>query len=72
MDGMFEVRVPPSRVLLLLSRRRVFVVARPLSPRSESVAHSARPPVPRFPVASLFLQSGHQYVVRPTDFFEAP
>ena len=46
MNGMFYVRAPPSRVLLLLLRRCVVVVTRPLSPRSAIAAHSTRPPVP--------------------------
>ncbi|MCP4082321.1 MAG: BspA family leucine-rich repeat surface protein, partial [Planctomycetaceae bacterium] len=45
MNGMFGVRDPPSRVLLLL-RRHVVVVRSP-SPRSDITAHSTRPPVPR-------------------------
>jgi len=39
MNYMFLVRVPPSRLLLLLHRR--VVVVRPPSPRSEIAAHSA-------------------------------
>jgi hypothetical protein len=70
MQGMFLVRAAPSRVLLLL-RRRVVLVARRPSPRSEIAAHSARPPVPRCAVGCRGLQSGHQHVVRPTDFGEA-
>jgi len=46
MREMFRVRVPPSRVLLLL-RRCVVVATRPPSPRSDITAHAARPPVPR-------------------------
>ena len=45
MEAMFEVRVPPSRVLLLL--RRHVVVVRSASPRSDITAHSTWPPVPR-------------------------
>ena len=58
MYHMFYVRVPPSRVLLLLHRR--VVVARPPSPRSEIAAYSTRPPVPRCAVASRGLQSAHR------------
>ncbi len=45
MNGMFGVRDPPSRVLLLL-RRHVVVVRSP-SPRSDITAYFTRPPVPR-------------------------
>ncbi len=69
MAGMFFVRVPQSRVLLLL--RRHVVATRPSSPRSDITAYSTRPPDPRCPVVCHFLQSGHQHVVRPTDFDEA-
>jgi surface protein len=55
MYHMFYVRVPPSRVLLLL-HRRVVVVTRPPSPRSEIAAHSTRPPVPGCAVECLCLQ----------------
>ncbi len=68
MSFMFGVRVPPSRVLLLLLRRHVVVATRPSSPRSEIAAHSTRPPDPRCDVGCHCLQSGHQHVVRPTDF----
>ena len=60
MSDMFYVRVPPSRVLLLLLRRHDVVATRPSSPRSEIAAHSARPPVPRCAVGSSCLRSGHQ------------
>jgi surface protein len=56
---MFQVRAPPSRVLLLLLYRCVVVVARHPSPRSEIAAHSTRPPVPRCAV-ELCLQSAHR------------
>ena len=46
MGAMFDVRAPPSRVLLL-ERRHVVVATRPPSPRSEIAAYSTRPPVPR-------------------------
>jgi surface protein len=59
MFEMFYVRASPSRVSLLL-RRCVVVVARPLYPRSEIAAHSARPPVPRCAVESQDLQSAHR------------
>ena len=65
MSSMFFVRASPSRVLLLLSRRRVFVVTRSSSPRSEIAAHSARPPVPRCAVVCYCLQSGPLIVDRP-------
>ena len=39
MEAMFRVRVPPSRVLLLLLRRCVVVVAHPLAPRSPLTPH---------------------------------
>jgi hypothetical protein len=40
MDGMFYVRVPPARVLLLLLRRCVVVVVgRPFAPRSPLTPH---------------------------------
>ena len=58
MASMFEVRAPPSRVLLLL--RHHVVVVRPPSPRSDITAHSTRPPVPRRAVACLCLQSAHR------------
>jgi surface protein len=61
MSYMFEVRVPPARVLLLLLRRCVVVVGGQ-SLRSEIAAHSARPPVPRCAVGCHCLQSGHQHV----------
>jgi len=64
MSSMFFVRVPSSRVLLLLSRRRVFVVTRHPSPRSEIAAHSARPPVPGCAVGSHCLQPGHRWMGR--------
>ena len=54
MNGMFGVRDPPSRVLLLL--RRHVVVVRPSSSRSEIAAHSTRPLVPRCAVACHCLQ----------------
>ena len=60
MSFMFFVRVPPSRVLLLLLRRHVVVATRPSSPRSEIAAHSTRPPVPRCDVGCPGLHSGHQ------------
>ena len=60
MQGMFSVRVPSSHVLLLLSRRRVFVVCRHPSPRSEVAAHSTWPPVSPCAVGSPFLQSAHR------------
>jgi surface protein len=60
MYHLFRVRVPPSRVLLLLLHRRVVVVTRPLYPRSEIAAHSARPPVPRCAVVCQGLQSAHR------------
>jgi hypothetical protein len=69
MAGMFNVRVPPPRVLLLL--RRHVVVVRPSSPRSDITAHATRLPDPRRAVGSLCLQPGHQHVVRPTDFVGA-
>jgi hypothetical protein len=59
MSSLFEVRVPPSRVLLFL-RRCVVGVGRLLSPRSEIAAHSTRPPVPRCTVGSQFLQPAHR------------
>ena len=58
MNGMFLVRVPPSRVLLLL--RRHVVVVRPPSPRSDITAYSTRPPVPRCAVVCRGLQSAHR------------
>ena len=58
MSSMFFVRASPSRVLLLLSRRRV--VDRHPSPRTEIAAHSARPPVPRCAVGCRGLQSAHR------------
>ena len=57
MSFMFFVRVPPSRVLLLLLRRHVVVATRPSSPRSEIAAHSTRPPDPRCAVVCRGLQS---------------
>jgi hypothetical protein len=63
MSGMFNVRVPPSRVLLLL-HRCVVLVARHPSPRSEIAAHSTRPPVPRCAVECLCLQSAHRWMER--------
>ena len=45
MSDMFAVRVPQSRVFLLL-RRHVVVVRSP-SPRSDITAYFTRPPVPR-------------------------
>ena len=60
MSSMFFVRASPSRVLLLLSRRRVFVVCRHPSPRSEVAAHSTWPPVSPCAVGSPFLQSAHR------------
>jgi hypothetical protein len=62
MEGMFNVRVPPSRVLLLL--RHHVVVGRPQSPRSDITAHATRPPVPRCAVDSLCLQSAHRWMGR--------
>ena len=56
MSDMFYVRVPPSRVLLLLLRRHIVVATRPSSSRSEIAAHSTRPPVPRCAVACHRLQ----------------
>ena len=58
MNGMFGVRDPPSRVLLLL--RRHVVVVRPSSSRSEIAAHSTRPPVPRCAVVCRRLQPAHR------------
>ena len=55
MSDMFAVRVPQSRVFLLL-RRHVVVVRSP-SPRSDITAHATRPPVPRCAVESRCLQS---------------
>ena len=55
-SDMFYVRVPPSRVLLLLLRRHIVVATRPSSPRSEIAAHATRPPVPRCAVACWGLQ----------------
>ncbi|MCP4449761.1 MAG: hypothetical protein GY811_31185 [Myxococcales bacterium] len=69
MNGMFGVRDPPSRVLLRLCRH--VVVARPSSSRSDITAHATRPPVLPCDVVFHCLQSGHQHVVRPTDFDEA-
>ena len=60
MSDMFFVRVPPSRVLLLLLHRRVVVATRPSSSRSEIAAHSTRPPVPRCAVVCRGLQSAHR------------
>ncbi|MCP3674210.1 MAG: hypothetical protein GY829_07030, partial [Gammaproteobacteria bacterium] len=54
MVGMFDVRAPPSRVLLLL-RRHVVVVRSP-SPRSDITDHATRPPVPRCDVGCRGLQ----------------
>jgi surface protein len=59
MGNMFYVRVPSSRVLLLLLRRHV-VVVRPPSPRSDITAHSTRPPLPRCAVVCPSLQSAHR------------
>ena len=59
MFEMFYVRASPSRVSLLL-RRRIVVIGRPLSPRSDITAHSTRPPVPRCAVECLCLQSAHR------------
>ena len=59
MSSLFEVRVPPSRVLLFL-RRCVVGVGRLLSPRSEIAAHSTRPPVPRCTVGSRVFQPAHR------------
>jgi surface protein len=39
MEMMFQVRTPPSRVLLLLLHRRVVVVTRPPAPRSPLTPH---------------------------------
>ena len=39
MQGMFQVRAPPSRVLLLLLYRRVVVIGRPLASRSLLTPH---------------------------------
>ncbi len=68
MNNMFTVRVPPSRVLLLLRRcvavslcRCVVVVTPPLGPIT---AHSARPPVPRCAVECACLQSAHRCMER--------
>jgi hypothetical protein len=58
MNGMFYVRVPPPRVLLLL--RRHVVVIRPPSPRSDITAHATWPPVPRRAVGCRSLQSAHR------------
>ena len=58
MYAMFAVRVPPSRVLLLL--RRHVVVVRPPSPRSDITAYSTRPPVPRCAVGCRGLQPAHR------------
>ena len=60
MSDMFFVRVPPSRVLLLLLHRCVVLVARPPSSRSEIAVHSTRLPVPRCAVVCQCLRSGHQ------------
>ena len=59
MADMFGVRVPPSRVLLLLLRLHV-VVVRPPSPRSDITARATRPPVPRCAVGCRGLQSAHR------------
>ncbi|MCP3674211.1 MAG: hypothetical protein GY829_07035 [Gammaproteobacteria bacterium] len=63
MPSMFEVRDPPSRVLLLL-RRHVVVATRPSSPRSEIAAHSTRPPDPRCDVVCRCLQSADRRLGR--------
>jgi len=60
MSDMFFVRVPPSRVLLLLLRRHIVVATRPSSSRSEIAAHATRPPDPRCAVGCLCLQSAHR------------
>ena len=56
MSDMFYVRVPPSRVLLLLLRRHIVVATRPSSSRSEIAAHATRPPDPRCAVVCHCLQ----------------
>ena len=58
MNFMFAVRVPQSRVFLLL-RRHVVVVRSP-SPRSDITAYSTRPPDPRCAVVCRCLQSAHR------------
>ena len=58
MTDMFAVRVPQSRVFLLL-RRHVVVVRSP-SPRSDITDHATRPPVPRCAVVCHCLQSAHR------------
>jgi hypothetical protein len=60
MFRMFNVRVPPSCVLLLLLHR--CVVTRPPSPRADITAHSTRAPVRRCAAGCHCLQSGHQWV----------
>ena len=62
MSELFQVRAPPSCVLLL--RRRVVVLARPPSPRSEIAAHSPRPPVPRCAIECQCLQPAHRWLGR--------
>jgi hypothetical protein len=61
MSELFQVRFPPSRVLPLL-RRRIVVVARRPSPRSEIAAHSPRPPVPRCAIGCQCLQPAHRWL----------
>jgi hypothetical protein len=63
MSLMFNVRTPPSRVLLFFCRRDGGGGRHP-SPRSEIAAHSARPPVPRCAVGSQGLQSAHRCMGR--------
>jgi hypothetical protein len=63
MSRLFSVRVPPSRVLLIMCRC-VVVVAHFLSRRPEIAAHSARPPVPRCAVGCQRLRSGHRCMGR--------
>jgi hypothetical protein len=59
MSLMFNVRTPPSRVLLFFCRRDGGGGRHP-SPRSEIAPHSTRPPVPRCAVERQGLQSGHR------------
>ena len=59
MSLMFNVRTPPSRVLLFFCRRDGGGGRHP-SPRSEIAPHSTRPPVSRCAVERQGLQSAHR------------